>query len=291
LALERGLLLEQSGRAAEALVEYEAALTKAPKDLDLMLRVGCGRVGAQAGKQAEEILNEVLQKRPRSSEALHCLGRALFLEDRNLEALKRLQQAVEIDPNRAEYHMYLGWVANEAGQVATAKAALTAALELDQGLGDAYWQRGVLNLRQGGPADAILDFKKALELTPGRFEAYADLAQAESQLNRTREALQHWSQAVAANGNNPIWLFRYGKLLSGQHQNAEAALRLEKALTLAEKEPTLPQWAWEAHRLAAISLGDSERALAHWKRFLELSPPDSPYRTDAKRALQRAGVN
>lgn len=289
LALERGLLLEQSGRAAEALVAYEEALKKAPKDLDLMQRVGCGRVGASDGKQAEQILNEVLTKRPRSSEALHCLGRALFLQNRNLEALKRLQQAVDIDPNRAEYHMMLGWVANEAGQVATAKAALTTALELDQGLADAYWQRGALNLRQGGPADAIVDFKKALELSPSRVEAYADLAQAESQLGRTKEALQHWSLAVASNGENPTWLFRYGKLLSAQHQNNEAAQRLEKALQLAEKETPPPAWAWEAHRLAAISLGEGERALMHWRRFLELSPPDSPYRTDAKRALQRAG--
>ncbi|HEX2731662.1 MAG TPA: tetratricopeptide repeat protein [Polyangiaceae bacterium] len=291
LALERGQLLEQSGKAAEALHEYESALAKSPKDLDLMQRVGCGRVGAGNGKEAQTVLEEVLQKRPRSSEALHCLGRALFLQGRNLEALKRLQQAVDIDPNRAEYHMYLGWVANEAGQVATAKQALSTALDLDHGLGDAYWQRGVLNLRQGGPADAILDFKKALELTPSRFEAYADLAQAESQLGRTKDALAHWQRAVEADGNNPTWLFRYGKLLSSQHQNAEAAVRLEKALSLAAKENPPPVWAWEAHRLAALSLGESERALPHWRQFLELSPPDSPYREDARRALQRAGQN
>ncbi|MCH2110243.1 MAG: zinc-ribbon domain-containing protein, partial [Polyangiaceae bacterium] len=43
LALERGNLYEASGRREEALAQYEGALAKAPDDIDLQLRVGCGR--------------------------------------------------------------------------------------------------------------------------------------------------------------------------------------------------------------------------------------------------------
>src|SRR5262249_13539488 len=46
LALERGLIFEATGHAEEALKAYETALSKAPNDPDLMLRVGCGSVAA-----------------------------------------------------------------------------------------------------------------------------------------------------------------------------------------------------------------------------------------------------
>ncbi len=289
LPLERGLLLEQSGRSEEALEEYELALSKDPDDPDLKLRVGCGRVAVGEGKAAEEMLAEVVKHRSRVAEAHHCLGRALFLQGRNVEALKRLQEATTLDSNRAEYHMYVGWVANEAGQVELAKRELNTALSLDQGLADAYWQRGVLSLRQGGAGDAIIDIKKALAIRPSRYEAHADLAQASYQMGRMQDALNHWQQALAHDDENPTWQFRFGKLLHNQHRNAEAATHLEKAIALAEKEESPPAWLWEAHHLAASSLGAGARALEHWKKFLELGPQDSPYRTDAKRALRQAG--
>lgn len=289
LPLERGLLLEQSGRGKEALKEYELALSKAPDDPDLKLRVGCGRVAAGDGKAAEAILEEVVKHRARVSEVHHCLGRALFIQERYLEALKRLQEATELDPNRAEYHMFVGWVANEAGQVAQAKRALNTALALDQGLADAYWQRGVLSLRQGGPGDAIVDIKRALELKPSRHEAHADLAQAYYQMGKMSEASSHWEKALAADGDNPTWLFRYGKLLHSQHRTNEAASALEKAIALGRAADSPPAWLWEAHHLAAASLRSGPRALEHWRRFLELGPKDSPYRSDAQRALRAAG--
>src|SRR6478736_4906428 len=193
LALERGLLFETSGRTEEALKEYEGVLAKALKDLDLMLRVGCGKVAAGRVKQAEELLRKVLSERPNSSETNHCLGRALLLEGTRLaEALRLLERAVELDANRAEYQLYAGWAANEAGNVPKAEKYLAEALRLDQGLADAYWQRGVLRQRQGAARDAILDLTRALELRPSRYEAHASLADAYYDSGREVDALREW---------------------------------------------------------------------------------------------------
>jgi tetratricopeptide (TPR) repeat protein len=138
LALERGLLYEASGHSEEALKQYEDALAKAPNDPDLMLRVGCGKVAANRADQAEELLRKVLSQRPSSAETHHCLGRALLVQGTRLaDALRMLERAVELDPNRAEYELYVGWAANEAGNVPKAEKALAEALRLDQGLADA----------------------------------------------------------------------------------------------------------------------------------------------------------
>src|SRR5262249_10180671 len=124
----------------------------------------CGKASAGLGKEAEELVRKVLQKRPTSAEANHCLGRALLAQGTNLaEALKVLERSTEQDPNHAEYHLYVGWAANEAGRTAKAESSLKKALELDQGLADAYWQRGVLRNKQGAVRDAVKDLKKALE--------------------------------------------------------------------------------------------------------------------------------
>ena len=290
LALERGLLFEASGRTEDALKEYEGALAKAPKDPDLMLRVGCGKVSAGRAKQAEDLLRKVLSDRPNSAETNHCLGRALLLEGTRLtEALRLLERAVELDANRAEYHLYAGWAANDAGNVPKADHALAEALRLDQGLADAYWQRGVLRQRQGAARDAIADLTKALELRPSRYEAHAALADAYYDLGKEPLALSEWQLAIQAQPDNATWRFRYGKLLSANHQGEAARDQLTKALDLSASENPAPRWAWEAHNLLARAIGLKPEAVKHLEEFLRLGPRDSPYRVDAKTLLEKLG--
>ena len=290
LALERGLLFEASGHTEDALKEYESALAKAPKDPDLMLRVGCGKVSAGRAKQAEELLRKVLSERPNSAETNHCLGRALLLEGTRLaEALRLLERAVELDANRAEYQLYAGWAANDAGNVPKAERALAEALRLDQGLADAFWQRGVLRQRQGAARDAIADLTKALELRPSRYEAHASLADAYYDLGKEPQALAEWQQAIQAQPSNATWRFRYGKLLAANHQTEPSREQLGKALELAASEDPPPRWAWEAHNLLARAIGLRPDAVKHWEEFLRLGPRDSPYRVEAKASLQKLG--
>jgi len=289
LPLERGLILDKSGKAAQALAQYERALEHDPNDLDIQMRVGCGRTDAGQGASAAELLKDVLSKRPQSAEANYCLGRAMFAQGSTVEALRLLRAAVEYDSSSALYRLHLGWVASEMGQVAVARKELNRALELDQGLVDAYWQRGLLNLKQGAARDASLDFKKALELNPGHLGANADMAQALVQLGKEGEALPFWEKAIAGDGNNPVWLFRYGKVLIGRNQRQKGAQLLVRALELVDGKTPAPNWIWQAHYLAALGLTGSDSAVQHWRRYLELSPHDSPYRGEAKRALSKAG--
>lgn len=290
LALERGLLFEASGRSDEALKQYEDALAKAPTDPDLMLRVGCGKVAAGRAEQAEELLRKVLSQRPSSAETHHCLGRALLVQGTRLaDALRTLERAVELDANRAEYFLYVGWAANEAGNVPKAEKALAEALRLDQGLADAYWQRGVLRQRQGVVRDAITDLTKALALRPSRHEAHASLADAFYDLGREGEAMREWQLAIQAQPDNPTWRFRYGKLLAANHQSEGAVEQLTKALALIDTVEPPPRWRWEAHHTLARALGNNPEAAKHWEQFLRLGPRDSPYRVEAKAFLEKSG--
>lgn len=290
LALEHGLLYETSGRMEEALRAYEGALAKAPNDPDLMLRVGCGYASAGRTKEAQELLRKVLALRPTSTETNHCLGRALLSEGSRLaDALRYLDRAVEFDPHRAEYHLYVGWAANEAGNVPKAERALDQAIRLDQSLADAYWQRGVLRSRQGAVRDAIADLNRALQLRPSRHEVHAALADAYYDFGKEALALAEWRKAVNAQPDNATWRFRYGKLLAANQRGDAARTELATALALAEKSPKGERWLWEGHHLLARAIGLKPEAVRHWEQFLKLGPLDSPYRPEAYAALQKLG--
>jgi tetratricopeptide (TPR) repeat protein len=289
LALERGLLFETSNRTREALDYYQQALAKAPDDPDMMLRVGSAEVVAGQASQAEEILRKVIAKRPNSAEVNHYLGRALLLKGTNLaEALRYLKRAVDIDQNRAEYHLYVGWAANEAGQPAVAQEELSKALALDKGLADAYWQIGVMQRKQGTVIDAVKNLQKALELRPSRFEAHATLAECFEDENKIAEAIGSWRRAIASDGSRAEWRYRLGKLLG---RAGESELR--EAVTLSEGREPRPGWLAQAYfELAEIERASGKRAdaIQHYRRFVALAKVDSPYRDEALKALTALGA-
>ena len=215
------------------------------------------------------------------------------------EALTRFERAIDIDPTRAIYHLYAGWVATEMSRQGDARKALDKALELDKGLGDAYWLRGRLLLKQGATKDAILDLERALELAPQRQDTIADLAVAYADIGRLPKALDLWEQALGRDPDNATWHFRYGKLLSTSGNGQMAAAHLKRALDIVREaeaaapagaeKPKPPVWIWQAHYLLARELGVIPAAVPHWQAYLRLSPRDDPYRSEAERALRDLG--
>lgn len=288
LALERGLYYEETGQSDLALQMYAEALQKAPNDIDLKLRIGSTLVAAGQSKQAEPSLKEVIRERPNSAEANHFLGRAMLLSGSNLnESMRFLQRAVDLDGNRAEYFLYVGWAANEAGQPARADAALAKALELDSSLGDAYWQRGVLLQKQGATLDAIADLNRALELRPSRYEAYATLALCHEDQSAWAKAEESWRRALKGNETQSDWQYRLAKVLKRKGDGKGSLEAMERAVELAENRDPRPGWLADAHFVLgdAYKGTDKDKAIQHFSEFLRLSTPDNAYRVDAERAL------
>ncbi len=296
LSLERAVLFEASGQAQKALEMYEAALAKAPDDPDLMLRVAAAQVSA--GKEnlgrAEELLRKVLQLRPNNGEVQYYMGRVLLAKGTSLaEALRYFERAADLDPNRAEYFLYVGWAANDSDQQGKAEKALDRCLELDKSLADAYWQRGILRRRQRLVNDAEADLKKALELRPSRFEAYATLAEVYEDQQRWPAAQDAWAKAIAQDGKRADWRFRAGRLLMQLNNKAGALEHLTQAYELAMASEVRPSWLSECARLLAeaeLAAGKREAAIQHYQQYVSLAPPTSAYIKDACRALKAHGA-
>jgi predicted Zn finger-like uncharacterized protein len=296
IALERGVIFEKSGDVQKALEQFESAHQKAPNDLDLALRVGAAYVAIGKVDEGLKLLLKVHQQRPNSAEANHFIGRA-YLAQGGLEsaaAMRYLQRAVELDPNHAEYHLYVAWAANEANpaQLGLARSAIDKALQLDKLLADAYWQRGVVERREGAVNDAIKDLRRALELKPGRTEAHASLAEAYQDRNETANALAEWAKAIAGDEKQPMWRYRYGKLLLEKGSAAEAAKHLAYAVDAGKTTQPRPGWLGPAAFAAGEALrkvGQKHESADAYRLYLELSPPSAPDRRDATRGLELDG--
>lgn len=295
LALERGLLFEDSGEVNRALEQFKTALAKAPDDPDLQLRVGAAYVAIGRPEDALPMLRSVLEKRASSAEANHYLGRAIFAKDgATNEAMRFLKRAVELDPNRAEYHLYVAWAANDASpaQLGIAQDEIDKALGLDKLLADAYWQRGVLERKRLLVEDALKDLRHALELKPTRFDAYATMAECYEDKNDPQTALGLWQKAIAGNGHDIFWKYRYGKLALDRGNAPEAAASLGYAVDEALKLDPRPAWLSSAEFSAAEALRRTGRradAATMYRRFLEIASTNDPDRRDAINTLQSLG--
>jgi predicted Zn finger-like uncharacterized protein len=296
LALERGLVYAEMGQSERALEMYNAALEKAPNDADLKLRVGSTQVIAGHPDEAEKILREVLKDRAASADANHFLGRALLLKGGSTaEAIRFLDRATEIDANRAEYYVYVGWAANELNQIQRAEQAISRALELDRELADAYWQRAVLYHKQGRTLDALSDLQIALEKRPSRFEAYATMALCYQDQARWPDAEKAWVKAIEGNGSIAEWHYRLGKIYESHGNRGAAAPELEKTVELIEAKPGVSQsWHFDAYFIYGETMqatGQKEKALKGYRRYLQLAPINNAYRVDAERAIKTLDPN
>jgi tetratricopeptide (TPR) repeat protein len=297
ISLERGLLFEKSNDIQKALEQFESALAKQPKDIDLMLRVGAAYVSIGNIDKAMPLLVKVKDLRPNSAEASHYIGRA-YLKQGGLEsaaAMRYLKRAVELDPNKPEYHLYVAWAANEAtpAQLGLARTSVDKALSLDRLLADGYWQRGVVLLREGAVNDAVKDLKHALELKPTRHEAHAALAECYEQKNDVPAAMAEWAKAIAGDDKVPMWRFRYGQQLLEKNNAAEAGKHLAFAMEQGKKAQPRPGWLARAafeNGEAQRKTGHKQEAIDSYNLFLELAPTTDPNRRDGLKGLKELGA-
>ena len=82
-------------------------------------------------------------------------------------ALERFEQAIELNPEKAESFAYTGWALYCAGkELAEAEGYLRQALRLDPSSDQAYYFLGLLKKREGDSESAYQYFQKAFSLNP-----------------------------------------------------------------------------------------------------------------------------
>lgn len=103
------------------------------------------------------------------------LGLAALARGGIAEAIAHLRQAVDLDPEDAEYPNNLGFALHAAGDFAAARTALQAALAIDPRMASAANNLGSVLEKLGEPAHAVASYRHALRLDPAFIEARDNL--------------------------------------------------------------------------------------------------------------------
>jgi tetratricopeptide (TPR) repeat protein len=95
----KGMLLEESGRTAEAAAAYEDALKLAPNDGDLLLKVGISRLASGKKEEAIKLLQECIRILPGDGDAQYYLAEAYHLNGQDELALRAIRQSLKAEPD------------------------------------------------------------------------------------------------------------------------------------------------------------------------------------------------
>lgn len=184
------IVLYKLGRRDEALVYFERSVERSPRDLkprynygNALMEMGSFR---EAFEQYEYLVTYVAKTDP---DAYALAGKAAARMGDYDTAMKRLNRALELDPDNEDACFYLGNIMQERGE-------LLAAVEY---------------------------FRKSLQANPGKVEAYTNCGATLYMLGRVDEAIDLLRRAVVINPNYTDAHNTLGLILYEQGELNEAA--------------------------------------------------------------------
>ncbi|CQR27567.1 putative UDP-N-ACETYLGLUCOSAMINE--PEPTIDE N-ACETYLGLUCOSAMINYLTRANSFERASE SUBUNIT [Thiomonas arsenitoxydans] len=228
--------LHQQGRVGEAAALYRSALQLQPDltDAQHLLGVALGQSGEYA--EAERLVRQAIAAQPAQGAYWNSLGRLLLLQGRMPEAVQALQEALQLSPQNAESFFNLAEAQGLAGELAEAVKNYEQALRLQPGhaqarfglaqvlrqlqgwaaalphyqlaasmapdapMGQYFW---ALALHMGGHVQQAVElYTRITERWPDMAEAWVGIGSVQFGMNRLREAIAAYEQALTLQPEN-----------------------------------------------------------------------------------------
>ena len=277
----------EHGQVDEAELLYVRA---AVVDDSAAVAYGMGRVAEERGEYAEAIaqFQRALTLQPRASVIHYNLGQAyreLGEFDRAEEALARSgpNRVAMADPLMHELttlaigalpHLDRGHAAAREGRLADAESAYRQAVAADATNVRAHESLATLLVRRGDPEGAIEHFGVAVRLDPENAQAQSDLGLLLAELGRNDRALEHLGRAVELDPGNGEARLGLGAVLAQTGSFEEAVVELLAALGQVPESRRTPRLHFGLAE-ALVRTGRLEEAVPHYARARELDPGQS----------------
>lgn len=153
-----------------------------------------------------------------------------------------------------------GLEAMKAGNVETAVANFTAAIQFDPNFVDAYMNLGAAYFDLKGYDLAMDNFRQAADKQPDNVDAWANLGRVQNQLKQRAEAEESFRTAASLQPDNTDILVEFGKILYARKKYDEAIQTLSKAHTGGTGDHVSYYYLGKAYQKAS-QLGNAVEAL------------------------------
>jgi predicted O-linked N-acetylglucosamine transferase (SPINDLY family) len=129
--------------------------------------------------QAEKNYTKILAIYPEHADALHLSGLIAYQQGRHIDAVEKIQKAIQYSPDNEMYHSNLGAAFKAQNKFEEAISAYRRALQIDpnfakarDNLAELCFEQGTHLKNTGKPDEAIKWYQEALNIKPGFEKAY-----------------------------------------------------------------------------------------------------------------------
>ncbi|NOX37510.1 MAG: tetratricopeptide repeat protein [Calditrichaeota bacterium] len=219
--------------------------------------------------QASKVCQQILQQQANHVQALHLLGLLRYRQNQFAEALRLLQQAVQIQQNAGIY-LTLGNVLNAMGQPEKAIICFRTACKLDPGTIEAWINLGILLFDLGKYRESIEALNFAHQRRPEQPLIPFYLGNNYYNLKDYERALQYYQEVLRLDPQFPTAEFylQLGNTYTTLEKPVEALKAYRKA---AELKPDMAS-AYNNMGSTLVTLGKIEEALGCYHISLQIDP-------------------
>jgi tetratricopeptide (TPR) repeat protein len=213
--------------------------------------------------------------------------RGLFhFRQRDLQtALAEFRAAVELNPNDAESHDYIGVILGESGMFAQAMPEFNRAIELNPRSADSHYHLGLALARSGQETAALVEYETSLRLKRDFAEALygisavcSKVGDADGAIAALRRVLALEPQFTEARYNLGLELWQRYSHTRRLRRSSELTEALEQLRATANAEPDEPDVLLALGQILA-ERQQTAPAVENLRRAVTLAPnrPDLPY--------------
>ena len=255
-------MLLQNKKLVEADARAKALAESGDPDVMLSAAIALGRNGFHG--KALPILNDVVEIRPRYSEAYYNMALAYVSMERPADAVPNLEQAVELRPEFYEARTLLGNLLAQAGQFEDAIPHLRTALAIRPESVKLHAFLGLQYLQGRYYDEAVKSFRQAVELDPASADLRFLLVDAHHKNHDFEQALAEAKTTLAKFPELANSHYQVAWQLDNMGRFDEAKGHLEQAVAIDSEFA-------EAHRMlgdVVLRLGNAEDSLDHFRQAL-----------------------
>jgi tetratricopeptide (TPR) repeat protein len=242
-----------------------------------------GDILVDEGKMDEAAaeFREAIRIDPELAEAHVYLGTILGHQQKLDEAAAEFREAIRIDPDIAEAHVYLGKILGHQGKLEEAATQLRRAIRLRPDSVMGHYQLATTLGAQGKLENATTEFRAAIRLKPNDFEAHYYLGNTLQARGKLKEAVDEYREVIRLEPDHAKGHYNLGVALHRQGKLDDAVSEYREASRLKPDDVVAPY----TLATALSEQGKPELAVAAYREAIRIKLDLAPAHGNLAREL------
>jgi Tfp pilus assembly protein PilF len=224
------------------LVDGVGATSKSVVESRQLCQQGVSSMEREKWSEAEQQLARSVERCGSDPEARRNYARALWHNGSRELAIEQLEEANRLSPDDASLHCQMAMYRIEQGDLPAAQRSVETALELEPGRSDAWIAQARVHQRSGAATQALAAYHRALSTDPGNAEILLSIAELYRQQNQPQRALatlQTVRESYSPGDEPPRLFFLLGLASNALGRSDQAAAEFELARQRGDHSPEL----------------------------------------------------